>query len=155
MKNVLGFIEQIYSRLNLKELMWSIAKYRSGLIFWLRNETKTTFLANFFAWLFEFVGKTLKRGGGNGATKNLISPESQQIWGNQRKSAVGWWSHSNLIKTSPQAYMGKANQNFVKFWCEAEQTGPARLSWMLWKKKEENLLQFALRENWSVILPKK
>ena len=34
-------------------------------------------------------GKTLKRGGGNGATKNLISPESQQIWGNQRKSAVG------------------------------------------------------------------
>ena len=62
---------------------------------------------------------------------------------------------SNLTKTSPQAYMGKANQNFVKFWCEAGQTGPARLSWMLWKKKEENLLQWALRENWSVILPKK
>ena len=34
----------------------------------------------------------------------------------------------NLTKTSPQASMGKANQNFVKFWCEAEQTGPARLS---------------------------
>ena len=34
--------------------------------------------------------------------------------------------------------MGKANQNFVQFWCEAEQTGPARLSWMLRKKKREN-----------------
>ena len=36
--------------------------------------------------------------------------------------------------------MGKANQNFVQFWCEAEQTGPARVSNLLWKKKEENSL---------------
>ena len=37
-------------------------------------------------------------------------------------------SHSDKPKTSPQATTGKANQNFVQFWCEAEQTGPARLS---------------------------
>ena len=37
-------------------------------------------------------------------------------------------SHSDETKTSPQATTGKANQNFVTFWCEAGQTGPARLS---------------------------
>ena len=38
-------------------------------------------------------------------------------------------SHSHLTKAGPQASVGKANQNFVKFWCEAKQTGFARLSW--------------------------
>ena len=37
-------------------------------------------------------------------------------------------SHSDKTKTSPQATTGKANQNFVQFWCETEQTSPARLS---------------------------
>ena len=45
--------------------------------------------------------------------------------------------------------MGKANQNFVQFWCEAEQTSSAKVSWMLWKRKEEDLLYWALRENWN------
>ena len=31
-------------------------------------------------------------------------------------------------KTSPRTTVGKANQNFVQFWCEVEQTGPTRLS---------------------------
>ena len=47
--------------------------------------------------------------------------------------------------------MGKANQNFVQFWCEAEQTSSAKVSWMLWKRKEEDLLMWALRENWYSI----
>ena len=37
-------------------------------------------------------------------------------------------SHSDKTKSSPQATMGKAIQNFVQFWYEAEQTGPAMLS---------------------------
>ena len=47
--------------------------------------------------------------------------------------------------------MGKANQNFVQFWCEAEQTSSAKVSWMLGKRKEEDHLYWALRENWSSI----
>ena len=46
-------------------------------------------------------------------------------------------SHSHLTKAGPQASVGKANQNFVKFWCEAKQTGFARLSWEALEKKEE------------------
>ena len=46
-------------------------------------------------------------------------------------------SHSERTKTSPQATMGKANQNFVQFWCEAEQTGPARVSYLLRKKRRK------------------
>ena len=37
-------------------------------------------------------------------------------------------SYSHLTKAGPQATVGKANQNFVKFWYEAEQTGSAMLS---------------------------
>ena len=37
-------------------------------------------------------------------------------------------SYSHLTKAGPQATVGKANQNYVKFWYEAEQTGPAMLS---------------------------
>ena len=38
------------------------------------------------------------------------------------------YSYSHLTKAGPQATVGKANQNYVKFWYEAEQTGPAKLS---------------------------
>ena len=37
-------------------------------------------------------------------------------------------SYSHLTKAGPQATVGKANQNYVKFWYEAEQTGSAMLS---------------------------
>ena len=43
--------------------------------------------------------------------------------GNETKNPTG-----NPTGTSPQATVGKANQNFVQFWCEVEQTGPTRLS---------------------------
>ena len=33
-----------------------------------------------------------------------------------------------MTKAGPQASVGKANQNYVKFWYEVEQTGPTRLS---------------------------
>ena len=54
-------------------------------------------------------------------------------------------SYSNLTKAGPQASVGKANQNYVKFWYEAEQTGPARLSIKLCKK-------WALEKNWVIII---
>ena len=42
--------------------------------------------------------------------------------------------------------MGKANQNFVQFWCEAEQTGPARVSYLLGKKRRKTPLVSSQRE---------
>ena len=45
-----------------------------------------------------------------------------------RFSTSRFISYSNLTKAGPQASVGKANQNYVKFWYEAEQTGPTRLS---------------------------
>ncbi len=43
--------------------------------------------------------------------------------------------------------MGKANQNFVKPWCEAEQF--CQVEQNAQKEKEEDLFGWALMENWS------
>ena len=53
--------------------------------------------------------------------------------------------HFNWIKAGPQATVGKANQNLIQFWCKAEQTGPAKVSLMLWKK-------WVLEKNWDSIM---
>ena len=37
-------------------------------------------------------------------------------------------SYSHLTKAGPQVTVGKANKNYVNFWYETEQTGPAMLS---------------------------
>ena len=37
-------------------------------------------------------------------------------------------SYSHLTKAAPQVTVGKANKNYVNFWYETEQTGPAMLS---------------------------
>ena len=50
--------------------------------------------------------------------------------------------------------MGKANQNFVKPWCEAEQTSSARLSRMLRKKKRKTSLDelsWRTEAHWSFL----
>ena len=66
-------------------------------------------------------------------------------------------SHSDKTKTSPQATTGKANQNLIQFWCEAEQTGPAKVSLKLWKKRvpERNWDSIVnIWPSWCVWIPK-